>query len=115
VTFPGRNGLSKFAHRHDWNNFGPRLGFAWRVKDSWVIRGGGAIVYSPQYAAVFGGVPGGPANLGFSLQGAFASPDLGITPAFLLRNGLPAISPAGESDLTPGFGAPPAEHPGCVL
>jgi hypothetical protein len=107
VTFSGRNGLSKFAHQHDWNNFGPRAGFAWRATDNWVIRGGGAIVYAGEYAAAFGGFGGAP-TLGFSIQGNFASPDMGITPPFLLRNGLPAIQAPAEAALTPGFGAVPA-------
>jgi len=34
VTFSGRNGLSKYAHNFDTNNFGPRVGFAWRAKEN---------------------------------------------------------------------------------
>lgn len=101
VTFSGRNGLSKFAHNHDWNNFAPRLGFAWRIKDLWVVRGGGAIVYLPEYDQPTPIV----ANLGFGVQGSFVSPDNGLTPALLLRNGIPSVKPPSEADLNAGFGA----------
>ncbi|MGH9661775.1 MAG: TonB-dependent receptor domain-containing protein, partial [Bryobacteraceae bacterium] len=103
VAFSGRNGVSKFAHRHDWNNFGPRIGFAWRAAENWVVRGGGALVYAGEYAAAFGG--GVSPTLGFSINGTFQTPDGGLTPPFLLRNGLPAIQTPTEADLTPGFGA----------
>src|SRR5262249_15383418 len=43
VTFSGRNGLGKFATNKDLNNFGPRFGFAWRIGNSWVVRGGSAM------------------------------------------------------------------------
>ena len=67
VTFSGRNGKSKFAHNYDANNFGPRIGFAWRAAGNWVVRGGGAIVYTGQYDSATPLV----ANLGFSTQGDF--------------------------------------------
>lgn len=101
VTFSGRNGLSRYAHNYDPNNFGPRVGFAWRIGQHWVVRGGGALIYTPQYDGSVAFV----ANLGFSIQGDFVSPDNGLTPAFLLRDGLPAIREPTEGDLTPGFGA----------
>lgn len=101
VTFSGRNGLSKYAHNFDRNNFGPRLGFAWRIGDGWVIRGGGAIVYQGSYDQA---TPTA-ANLGFSVQADFVSPDNGLTPARMLRDGLPAFAIPTEGDLTPGFGA----------
>ena len=101
VTFSGRNGLSELAHNYDWNNFGPRFGFAWRATNNWVIRGGAAIVYAGQYDQAALNI----ATLGFSMQGSFVSPDSGLTPAFRLRDGLPAIQSTAEADLTPGFGA----------
>jgi len=101
VTFSGRNGLSKYAHNYDWNNLGPRFGFAWRLRDKWVIRGGSAIVYNPQYDAATPLV----ASLGFGFQGDFVSPDNGLTPAILLRNGLPPIAPPNDANLSAAFGA----------
>lgn len=103
VTFSGRNGLSKYATNWDLNNFGPRVGFAWRVSDKWVVRGGSAIIYTGAYDSAT------PLNatLGFGLSGSFVSPDSGLTPAFLLRDGLPPIKQPTPSDLTSGFGAVP--------
>ncbi|MBS1827127.1 MAG: TonB-dependent receptor [Acidobacteria bacterium] len=101
VTFSGRNGLSKYANNWDPNNFGPRLGFAYRVSDSWVIRGGGAIVFNGQYDQATPTI----ASLGFNLSADIISPDNGLTPAMNLRTGLPALVIPTDKDLTPGFGA----------
>jgi hypothetical protein len=103
LTFSGRNGVSRYAHNFDINNFAPRIGFAWRVTDTWVIRGGGAVVYMGQYDQA---VPIN-ATIGFSTRGNFTSPDNGLTPAFRLQAGMPTGSVPKESDLAPGFGAVP--------
>jgi hypothetical protein len=101
VTFAGRNGVSEYAHNFDPNNIAPRVGFAWRVADKWVVRGGGGLLYMGLYdqATVIN------ATNGFSYQGNFVSPDNGLTAAFRLHDGLPATNPPSEKDLTPGFGA----------
>ncbi|MEO7648991.1 MAG: TonB-dependent receptor [Bryobacteraceae bacterium] len=101
VTFAGRNGVSEYAHNFDGNNFAPRFGFAWRVADKWVIRGGSALLYMGLYdqATVIN------ATSGFSSRGNFVSPDNGLTAAFRLRDGMPPIEVPSERDLTPGFGA----------
>ncbi|MGH8248621.1 MAG: TonB-dependent receptor domain-containing protein, partial [Gammaproteobacteria bacterium] len=49
ITWSGRNGLSRYAHNFDKNNFGPRAGFAWNPAEKWVIRGGAAMVYIGAY------------------------------------------------------------------
>jgi hypothetical protein len=103
VTFSGRNGLSKYAHNFDKDNFAPRMGFAWRIGDHWVVRGGGAVVYQGAYDQA---TPLA-ANVGFGAQGNFVSADNGLTAALLLRDGIPTINPPREADLTPGFGAVP--------
>ena len=36
----GQNGFRRTPWKNDWNNFGPRLGFAYNVLDKTVIRGG---------------------------------------------------------------------------
>jgi hypothetical protein len=98
LRWSGRDGLGKYAHNFDYNNFGPRVGFAWRATDKWVIRGGGAVVYVGQYdqASPLS------VNIGFSTRGDFVSPDGGRTAAFQLRTGLP---PVQAPVLEPGFGA----------
>ncbi len=44
---------------------------------------------------------------GFSTQGTFVSSNNGATPAFLLKNGFPALSSPTTAQLTPGYGAVP--------
>lgn len=100
ITFSGRAGLSRYASDRDFNNFGPRLGFAWRLGDKWVMRGGGAILFIGQYdqatpLAV---------RAGFSKAVSLTSPDGGRTPALQLRDGLP---PTVANTLSDGFGAVP--------
>jgi len=98
VTFSGRDGLSKYAHEFDKNNFSPRFGFAYRAPGRIVLRGGYALVYSGAYA---GAVPNSFIS-GFSLNGSFSSVDGGLTQAFYLRDGMPTIA---REPLGPGFGA----------
>ena len=97
----GIDGLSRYANLWDKNNFGPRVGFAWKPAESWVVRGGGAILFTGEYDQATPIV----ANTGFSTQGNFVSPDNGITPAFILSTGLPAVASPAVSDLTPAYGA----------
>jgi hypothetical protein len=101
ITFAGLNGTSRYANSKDWNNFGPRLGFAYKVDNKTVVRGGGAILYTGEY---YEATPLD-AAAGFSLSGSYTSPDSGVTPAFYLRNGMPLVTQPTEADLTPGFGA----------
>lgn len=104
ITWSGRDarGGSKYAHNFVVGNLGPRLGFAYRPSNNWVIRGGASIIYSGQYDQATPIV----ANAGFSVQANFGT----LRPedaAFLLRDGLPAIVEPTEADLVAGFGAVP--------
>ncbi|HWD97431.1 MAG TPA: carboxypeptidase regulatory-like domain-containing protein [Bryobacteraceae bacterium] len=104
VKFLGLNGYPTQPYATDWNNFGPRFGFAWKVfnSDKTVVRGGFGIFFAHPFDA---GVP--TANtLGFSLQATLNSPDNGITAPFLLRNGVP-VQPTAPA-LNDSFGAVPA-------
>ncbi len=103
VTFSGLNGLGKYANNWDLDNLGPRAGFAYKISDKWVLRGGGAVLYMGEYDQATPIV----ANTGFSTQGSFVSPDNGVTPAFLLQSGLPPVSSPTTAQLTPGYGAVP--------
>ncbi len=101
VKFSGIGGWEEAPYRNDWNNFGPRFGFAWKPGGSlnWVVRGGYGIFYEmPSTSA-------NAATLGFELSAATSSPDNGITPAFLLQNG-PNVS-AIPGELDDSFGAVP--------
>ncbi len=100
VTFAGLNGVSRYSHDFDPNNWGPRLGFAWRPRKSLVVRGGYGIFYNGSYYSSVNN----PMSLGFSVSGSFQSPDGGYTPPFLFKNGIPAIP---RDKLGPEFGAVP--------
>ncbi len=99
VTFSARDGRDKYAHGFDKNNFGPRIGFAWKTAGV-VVRGGYGINYNGMYARA---VPFTLFN-GFSLSGDFTSPDGGFTQAFRLADGMPSVE---REELTSSFGAVP--------
>lgn len=104
VKFMGVNGFRSQPYDTDWNNFGPRLGFAWKVLGSerTVMRGGFGIFFSHPFDA---GVPNAVA-LGFSQSITINTPDNGITAPFYLRNGVPNVS-ATRPALNDAFGAVP--------
>ena len=105
VTFSGLNGASVYAHHWDLNNFGPRLGFAWSPRNKWVVRGGGGVLYTPEYDSATPTV----ANLGYGTTGSSTgvyNANTGIlTPAFAI-GAIPQfwISPTA-ANLTSSFGA----------
>ncbi|MBI1355443.1 MAG: hypothetical protein GC160_13945 [Acidobacteria bacterium] len=98
VTFAGLNGMSKYAHQTYKGALGPRIGLAYKLNDTTVIRSGYAINY---YGAYSGAVPNAFA-LGFSTTGSFTSPDGGFTRAFTLADGMPDTT---RDELGPGFGS----------
>lgn len=105
VTFSGVNGADVYAHKWDINNFGPRIGFAWSPLEKWVIRGGGGVLYTPEYDSATPTV----ANLGYgttgSLVGSYSKASGILSPAFQFSS-IPQfwISPTA-ADRTASFGA----------
>jgi hypothetical protein len=43
--FPGNNGQPRRLYNTDWTNLGPRFGFAYRIKENTVLRGGVGVFY----------------------------------------------------------------------
>ncbi|MCS7026392.1 MAG: TonB-dependent receptor [Bryobacteraceae bacterium] len=82
LLYAGNRGLERFAFLRDLNNFQPRVGLAWQVREKWVIRGGYGLFTMGQNAA-------GP-DTGFSQPTVLiASTDNGLTPAVRLSNPFP--------------------------
>ena len=100
VTFAGRNGVPERAFATDWNNIGPRVGFAYQLTHTGrtVLRGGAGVFFGQTVSATIGDT----ASLGFSTSASFVVPQATTESAFRLRDGFPAYS---RPDLTAGFGA----------
>jgi hypothetical protein len=100
VTFAGVNGVPERAFATDTNNFGPRVGFAYRLsgKHDTVVRGGGGIFYGPTVSNTIGDV----ASLGFSTSASYVVSQAELQSALRLRDGFPAVS---RPPLTAAFGA----------
>jgi hypothetical protein len=100
VRFAGVDGWPELPYNTDWNNFGPRVGFAWKPFARTVIRGGAGVFFAHPFDH---GAPSS-AALGFEKSANLQTPDNGITAPFFLRDGVPATNLGGVA-LTPGFGA----------
>jgi hypothetical protein len=100
VTFSGRNGVPRNAFRTDWNNFGPRIGLAYRLntKRETVIRSGFGLFYGSTVSNTIGDV----ASLGFSTTASLVVPQAEFLTAMELRNGFPAVT---RPPLDDAFGA----------
>ena len=116
VTFASNcNGCNPRWAKTFYDDFAPRIGFAWSPGNSGklAIRGGYGIIYGPLYYADFGNS----VNAGYAASPNPSSSN-GFTPAFTLGGGFPAypaaptLNPAirnnsGVDYISPGFGKPP--------
>lgn len=88
-----------------WNNWGPRIGFAYRVDDKTVVRAGYGVMYS-RHGAVGGrgGAREGTGKLGFTAAPGFVPVDI-FSPAFNWEAGIPAYQkpPFIDATLNTGF------------
>ena len=108
VKFMGVNGYRTSPYDADWNNFGPRVGLAWKPFGSakTVIRTGFGIYFAHPFDA---GVPNA-TSLGYEVSASIASPDNGVTAPFYLRDGVP-VNPTSPT-LTDAYGAvAPGDNP----
>ncbi len=71
-----------FEGPRDWDAFSPRLGFAYRVSDKAVLRGGYGIFYSPMGINQWGAIP----------YGSWASPDIFGTDRLSTKKSTPALN-----------------------
>jgi hypothetical protein len=101
VTFAGVNGVPRRAFNTDLNNFGPRLGLAWKALEHTVVRAGGGVFYGPTVSNTIGDA----ASLGFSTSASLVVAQADLQSALRLRDGFPVIA---RPDLNAGFGAVPA-------
>ncbi len=107
VTFSGRNGTPRNAFRTDWNNIGPRIGFAYRLpfaKET-VIRSGVGVFYGSTVSNTVGDT----ASTGFSTSASLVVPQAEFLSALQLRNGMPPVT---RPPLDDAFGAvAPGQRP----
>ena len=92
IGFAGTGGLPRGAFNTDWNNIQPRVGAAYQLTPTTVLRGGFGISYIPQVS--FGN------SYGFSQTTPYvASLDSNKTPAGAVSNPFPSglLAPVGSS------------------
>ncbi len=93
VLFAGKDGQPRQAFSSDTNNWQPRVGVAYRIREKWVVRGGYGLSYLGQNE--------NGTTAGFSRQtNAVVSTD-GLTPYPGLRTANPYVSYTGSRLLDP--------------
>ncbi len=55
IVFPGAQGEGRNLWKNRYDEFAPRVGFAWRVKEDTVVRGGYGLTYLPSNTGYFDG------------------------------------------------------------
>lgn len=96
LSFVGVGGVSRYQSSPDLNNFAPRFGFAYRVDDKTVVRGGGGIFFADNWGV-------GTGSTGFGSAGFFTTTNIvtsldGATPIVSLSNPFPngLVQPTGN-------------------
>ena len=93
LVFPGVGGVGRGLTSANYNDFGPRFGFAWQARPKTVVRGGYGIMYIPVTAAI--------ARTGYTQDTPMVtSLDGGLTPRDLMSNPFPSAltPPTGNRD-----------------
>jgi hypothetical protein len=100
MTFVNVNSLPRSQGKKDWNNFGPRFGFAFSLNDKTVLRGGYAIFYESYSVS---GIAGNPTTVAsFNATTNYASStnsDRTVLPGIGLANPFPdgLVQPTGST------------------
>jgi hypothetical protein len=103
IDFPGTNGYSRNLWDTEWNNWSPHVGFAYRLRNNLVARGGFAISYLPSNTGFFsspndyGEATWTPGNTGSQTYGA--NPH-GI-PTQMITDAAPLVAATGSDVLAP--------------
>jgi hypothetical protein len=101
VKFAGKDGWPTAAYDPDYNNFGPRFGFAWQPgRKVWVVRGGFGVSFEHPLSHAVANAN----TLGFESSGSLTTPDQGVTPAYILKDGIQGLV-VGKPALNDSFGA----------
>lgn len=97
LTFVGVNGLPRYNANTDRNNLAPRAGFAFRLNERTVLRGGAGMFYGTQLGV--GGAPSTFGIAGFQASTQVVSSLDGVTPYNTLSNPYPQglNSPTGST------------------
>lgn len=115
IIFPGNNVDRRNMWPTEWNNFGPRLGFAWQLSSSLVLRGGYGLTYVPTNTGYNGGPgfygagPFAPATATSALNPGNAPTPYGTNPQGVLiapfnsLAGSPPVAPAGANENNPAI------------
>jgi hypothetical protein len=90
-TGPGRTGKIRFSDTR-YNDFQPRVGFAYKLASKTVIRGGFGIFTGSSGDVIENGIRVQYSD-GFNANPSFVSTNQGITPAFYIQSGFPAFTP----------------------
>ena len=92
VKFAGVNGFRTQIYEPDWNNFGPRFGFAWRPfgAQRTVVRGGFGIFFAHPFDRAVANV----ATLGFERSSNLVLQDNNLGIPYTMGGGMP-IPPLG--------------------
>lgn len=95
LRFVGADGNPRKQQDDDWNNLGPRIGFAYTLMPRLVMRGGYGITYIPTLTRYMM-----PTNPGFAATTPFFSSVDAVTPVGVLSNPFPSgvLTPTGASD-----------------
>lgn len=81
IIFPGHDGYGRNLWKTRWSDFGPRFGFAYRLQDDFVIRGGYGMTYLPTNTGYYDG----PYNYGMAPYTYFTQSNyFGANPAGVL-------------------------------